>query len=117
MARCRGIGTGGGKREGNLAGKVLAKDGKIGAAIFTCLRKGGQVCYAVAGDNHYHAILGGELSYIVHPSDLAPALIALGARIKIAGPAGEKTMPLEKFFVLPQVNFNPVTHSCTLVPW
>jgi len=41
----------------------------------------------------------------VHPSDLAPVLIALGARIKLAGPAGEKTMPLEKFFVLPQVDY------------
>jgi xanthine dehydrogenase YagS FAD-binding subunit len=41
----------------------------------------------------------------VHPSDLAPPLVALGARIKIAGPAGEKTIPLEKFFVLPQVDY------------
>lgn len=72
---------------------------------FTCLRKGGEVCYAVAGDNHYHAILGGGPSYIVHPSDTAPALIALNARIKIAGPAGEKTIPLEKFFVLPRVDY------------
>lgn len=72
---------------------------------FTCLRKGGEICYAVAGDNRYHAILGGGPSYIVHPSDLAPALIALGAQIKIAAPTGEKTMPLEKFFVLPQVDY------------
>jgi len=64
-----------------------------------------------------HAILGGGPGYIVHPSDLLPALITLGARIEIAGPAGEKTIPLKKFFVLSQVNFNPVTHSCTLVPW
>ena len=74
-------------------------------ANFTCLRKGGEICYAVAGDNRYHAILGGGPSYIVHPSDLAPPLVALGARIKIAGPAGEKTIPLEKFFVLPQVDY------------
>lgn len=74
-------------------------------ANFTCLRKGGEICYAVAGDNRYHAILGGGPSYIVHPSDLAPALIALNAQIKIAGPAGEKVMPLEKFFVLPQVDY------------
>ena len=72
---------------------------------FNCLRKGGEVCYAIAGDNRYHAILGGGPSFIVHPSDLAPVLIALGARIKLAGPAGEKTMPLEKFFVLPQVDY------------
>lgn len=75
------------------------------SANFTCLRKGGEICYAVGGDSRFHAILGGGPSYIVHPSDLAPALIALGARIKIAGPSGEKTIPLEKFFVLPQVDY------------
>lgn len=74
-------------------------------ASFTCLRKGGELCYAVTGDSRFHAILGGGPSYIVHPSDMAPALIAFGARIKIAGPAGEKTIPLEKFFVLPQVDY------------
>ncbi|MBI4528377.1 MAG: xanthine dehydrogenase family protein subunit M [Deltaproteobacteria bacterium] len=73
-------------------------------ASFNCLRKGGEVCFAVIGDNRYHAILGGGPSYIVHPSDLAPALIALNAQIKIAGPAGEKTIPMEKFFILPQVD-------------
>jgi len=75
------------------------------SASHNCLRKGGEVCFAVAGDGRYHAILGAGPSYIVHPSDLAPALVALGARIKIAAPAGEKTMPLENFFVLPQVNY------------
>jgi xanthine dehydrogenase YagS FAD-binding subunit len=74
------------------------------SASHVCLRKGGEICYSVSGDNRYHAILGGGPSYIVHPSDLAPALVALDARIKIAGPAGEKTIPLEKFFVTPQVN-------------
>ena len=42
--------------------------------------------------------------YIVHPSDTAPALIALGATVKIVGPNGDRTMPLEDFFVLPDVN-------------
>jgi xanthine dehydrogenase YagS FAD-binding subunit len=74
------------------------------SASHTCLRKGGEVCFTVAGDSRYHAILGAGPSYIVHPSDLATPLVALGAKIKIAGPAGEKTMPLENFFVLPQVN-------------
>ena len=72
---------------------------------FNCLRKGGEVCYTVTGDSRFHAILGGGPSYIVHPSDTAPALVALNAQVKIAGPAGEKTIPLEKFFVLPSVDF------------
>ena len=75
------------------------------SANFTCLRKGGQVCYTVTGDSRFHAILGAGPSYIVHPSDTAPALVALGAQIKIAGPSGEKTIPLEKFFVLPSVDY------------
>jgi xanthine dehydrogenase YagS FAD-binding subunit len=80
---------------------------------FTCLRKGGQVCYTVTGDSRFHAILGAGPSYIVHPSDTAPALVALGAQIKIAGPTGEKTMPLEKFFVLPSVDYK---HENVLAP-
>lgn len=74
------------------------------SASHVCVRKGGEVCYSIAGDNRYHAIFGGGPSFIVHPSDLAPALVALDAKIKIAGPAGEKTIPLEKFFLLPAVN-------------
>jgi xanthine dehydrogenase YagS FAD-binding subunit len=75
------------------------------SANFTCLRKGWQVCYTVTGDSRFHSIIGAGPSYIVHPSDTAPALVALGAQIKIAGPAGEKTIPLEKFFVLPSVDY------------
>ena len=69
-----------------------------------CLKKGGDTCYAVDGLNKYHAIFGGGPVYIVHPSDTAPALIALGATVKIVGPNGDRTMPLEDFFVLPDVN-------------
>ncbi len=70
---------------------------------FECLRKGGKTCFAVAGENRHHAILGGGPSFIVHPSDLAPSLISLDAWVRIAGPSGERRMPLEQFFVLPTV--------------
>lgn len=69
-----------------------------------CLKKGGDMCYAVDGLSKYHAIFGGGPVYIVHPSDTAPALIALGATVKIIGPDEEKTMPLEEFFILPDIN-------------
>jgi xanthine dehydrogenase YagS FAD-binding subunit len=75
------------------------------SASFNCLRKGGQICYTVTGDGRYHAILGGGPSYIVHPSDTAPALVALDAQIKIASAGGERVIPLEKFFVLPQIDY------------
>ncbi|HET6516001.1 MAG TPA: xanthine dehydrogenase family protein subunit M [Thermodesulfovibrionales bacterium] len=68
---------------------------------FNCLRKGGDRCFAVAGENHYHAILGGERCYIVHPSDTAPALVAYGAVVHTAGSKGKREIPAEKFFVLP----------------
>jgi len=80
---------------------------------FHCLRKGGDTCYAAAGENRYHCLFGGAGCYIVHPSDTAPALAALGARVGIAGPRGARTVPVESFFVLPAVD---VTRETVLEP-
>jgi xanthine dehydrogenase YagS FAD-binding subunit len=68
---------------------------------FHCLRKGGDRCYAIAGENHYHCIFGGDRCYIVHPSDAAPALVAYKARVHIAGPAGMRKVSIDHFFVPP----------------
>lgn len=72
--------------------------------LTVCLKKGGEKCYSIGGLNRYHAILGGGPSYIVHPSNLAPALVAFGASARIVGPAGERIVALEKFFTLPSVD-------------
>jgi xanthine dehydrogenase YagS FAD-binding subunit len=49
---------------------------------FNCVRKGGSMCYAMAGDNRYHSIFGAiKACLAVNPSDTAPALVALNARI------------------------------------
>lgn len=69
-----------------------------------CLKKGGHKCFAFNGRNKYHAILGGGPCFIVYPSDLAPALISLGAEIIIASSKKEKKIPLEEFYVLPKEN-------------
>jgi len=66
-----------------------------------CLKKGGSECFAATGENKYNAILGGGPSYIVHPSDLAPMLVALGASVSVTGGEGKKVIPLDKFFTLP----------------
>ena len=66
-----------------------------------CLKKGGTECYAATGENKYHAIFGGGPSYIVHPSDLAPMLLALGASVSVVGAEGKRTIGLDKFFTLP----------------
>jgi len=71
---------------------------------FFCYKKGGDFCFAVTGENKYLCIIGGELCYIVHPSDMAVALVALGANARIAGPGGERVVPLEDFFVGPRVD-------------
>src|SRR5207248_1776845 len=71
---------------------------------FRCLKNGGTTCFSVAGENQFHAIFGGGPSYIVHPSDTAPALVALDATFRIAGPAGERVVPAADFFTLPAVD-------------
>lgn len=69
-----------------------------------CRKKGGNLCFASNGRNKYHAILGGRICHIVHPSDLAPALMVLDARVTISAPQKDKTVPLADFFTLPSVN-------------
>src|SRR5262252_6303798 len=71
---------------------------------FKCLKNGGTTCYSVSGENEFHAIFGGGPSYIVHPSDTAPALVALDATFRIVGPAGERVVPASEFFTLPTVD-------------
>lgn len=62
---------------------------------FNCIRKGGTSCFAMAGDNRYHSIFGAVNNCIaVHPSDVAPALIALDAKVVTTA----RTIEAEKFF-------------------
>ena len=79
------------------------------SAQFDCRKKGGETCFAVDGNSKYHAILGGVDCYIVHPSDLAPVLVALGASATLAGPNGTRTLPMEEFFVGPEHNIEGET--------
>jgi len=69
---------------------------------FDCYKKGGDFCFAVTGDNRFHAVIGGELCYIVHPSDMATALLALNASAKVAGPSGERMVPFDEYFIGPR---------------
>ena len=76
---------------------------------FHCLRKGGDQCYAVEGENAFHCIFGGENCFIVHPSDTAPALVALQANVVIAGPNGRRTVAVEDFHMPPAVDYTRET--------
>jgi xanthine dehydrogenase YagS FAD-binding subunit len=72
---------------------------------FHCARKGGDTCYAVEGENQFHCVFGGDVCFIVHPSDTASALVALEALIRVTGPSGDRSVPAEKFFILPSTDY------------
>jgi xanthine dehydrogenase YagS FAD-binding subunit len=98
---------------GEVASPQLRNQGTIGGNLcqkprcwyyrgdFHCTRKGGNRCFAFAGENQYHCIFGGVACYIVHPSDTAPALSALQAIVRITGPKGQRSVPIDQFFVAP----------------
>ncbi|MBX3157319.1 MAG: FAD binding domain-containing protein [Deltaproteobacteria bacterium] len=68
---------------------------------FSCKKNGGATCFAHAGDNQLHAIFGNATCAATHPSTLATALVALGARVAIAGKAS-RTVDLHGFFLAPE---------------
>src|SRR5438067_1512535 len=67
-----------------------------------CLLKGGPRCFALDGENKYHAIFTqNHRCVIVHPSTLAPVLIALGASAEILGPNGRRTLEVARMYRAP----------------
>jgi xanthine dehydrogenase YagS FAD-binding subunit len=64
---------------------------------FFCVRKGGKRCFAMAGENRYHSIFGAvQTCMAVNPSDTAPALVALNARIMTS----KRTINAEEFWAV-----------------
>ena len=72
---------------------------------FHCWLKGGTECFAVNGENKYHAIFGEGPCFMVHASDIATALYALNGQVSIAGPHGRRTIPVDHFFVNPSAHW------------
>ena len=65
-------------------------------------REPGTGCSALEGINRGHAVLGvSEHCIATHPSDLAVALVAVDAVVHLEGPAGERAVPIDEFFLLP----------------
>ena len=102
----RGVGTTQIRNVGTVGGNLMQRPRcwYFRNEEFHCLKKGGSRCFAVEGENQYHAIFGDGPCHIVHPSSLAMPLIAYGARIKVAGPQGEREIEADKFFVMPDRN-------------
>ncbi|HZP96871.1 MAG TPA: xanthine dehydrogenase family protein subunit M [Candidatus Limnocylindria bacterium] len=67
-----------------------------------CWLKGGDRCFAIDGENRYHAVVGTHECWMVSPSDLAPALIACDAEIEIASSLGRRRSKLADLFVTPR---------------
>ena len=90
------------RNQGTIAGNLCQKPRCwYYRGDFHCLRKGGDLCYAVEGENQYHCIFGGELCYIVHPSDTAPMLAALGAVCRVSGNGTSRSVAVESLHVPP----------------
>jgi xanthine dehydrogenase YagS FAD-binding subunit len=72
---------------------------------FDCSRKGGETCFALDGENQYHAIFeNADGCAIVHPSATAVALLALDARLIITDGSKDREIPINEFFVSPAEN-------------
>jgi len=72
------------------------------AQEYHCLRKGGGHCFAIPGENQYHAIFDNQVCAIVHPSTAATVLVALGASVELTSAQGAvRRVLLEDFFVSP----------------
>jgi xanthine dehydrogenase YagS FAD-binding subunit len=56
------------------------------------------------GENKYHAIFPEGRAHFVSASSLGPALVALGAKVKLVSAAGSRELDAAKFFVAPQSN-------------
>jgi len=90
------------RNQGTLGGNLCQKPRCwYYRADFHCMRKGGDKCFAPQGENQFHCVFGGNMCYIVNPSDTAPALVAFEASVRAAGPRGTRTIPLGKFHVPP----------------
>lgn len=68
---------------------------------FYCYRAGGLECYAHHGLNYEHAVFGGDRCWTVTPSDLAPVMVALDARVLLQSRGGTRTIPAHQLFTWP----------------
>jgi len=76
-----------------------------------CYRAGGNICYAdtPTGLNREHAIFDADRCVAVNPSDTAPALIALDAKMVVRTPKGERVVDAENYFIGPGTDITKMT--------
>jgi len=95
------------RNQGTLGGNV-SQDARCWyyRGGWPCYRAGGNICYADTpmGRNREHAIFGANRCVAVHPSDAAPALIALDAKFVMQTPKGERVVDAEDYFLGPEID-------------
>ncbi len=103
VAAANTVGTPQIRNRGTLGGNLCQRPRcwYFRSEYYDCLRKSGSACFAVDGDNRYHAIFDTAPCPIVHPSNCAVALQAYGASVTVVGPDGEQTIAMADFFVRP----------------
>jgi xanthine dehydrogenase YagS FAD-binding subunit len=76
-----------------------------------CYRAGGNTCFADTpqGQNREHCLFGASRCVAVSPSDTAPALVALDAKMVVLGPKGQKEVKADEFFIGPNVDIQRMT--------
>jgi xanthine dehydrogenase YagS FAD-binding subunit len=108
---------------GRVASPQIRNTGTIGGNVsqdarcwyyrygVNCYRAGGNTCYADTpqGQNREHCLWGAARCVAVSPSDTAPAMVALDARMVIQGPGGEREVSAEEFFIGPGVDIRRMT--------
>ncbi len=107
-ALCDAVGAGASPQIRNVAtigGNLLQRPRcwYFRSAAWHCVRKGGEHCFAMRGDNRYHAVFDNTGCAMVHPSTAATALVALDADVELADASGRsRRLALEDFLVGPQ---------------
>jgi xanthine dehydrogenase YagS FAD-binding subunit len=100
------------RNQGTLGGNV-SQDARCWyyRGGWPCYRAGGNICYAdtPTGLNREHAILDADRCVAVNPSDTAPALIALDAKMVVRTPKGERVVNAEDYFIGPGIDITRMT--------
>jgi xanthine dehydrogenase YagS FAD-binding subunit len=100
------------RNQGTLGGNV-SQDARCWyyRGGWPCYRAGGNICYAdtPTGLNREHAILDANRCVAVNPSDTAPALIALDAKMVVRTPKGERVVNAEDYFIGPAIDITRMT--------
>ena len=100
------------RNQGTIGGN-LSQDARCWyyRAGWSCYRAGGNICYAdtPTAVNREHAIFGADRCVAVNPSDTAPALIVLDAKMVIRSASGERIVDAQDYFIGPGTDITRMT--------